>query len=396
MNFLISNFVDNYRERSATGFEGRDTLTPVGLARAMGGKLFEQLPDHPEKLKKMTFVDPACGTGIFGAVVADYLYNGLEPVISDPKERIRHIAREQIWMYDKSLAQVEVARELFPDFFEPKIVQKDTLNEGLPMKFDIAIGNPPYNPPSGTKRGGKLYIKFIDKFLDEADHMVFVVPFTFMLRQDKSSLRRKIKNSGLRSVTQNDNDIFPNVNQRTCILQVTETQNSQIDFQRYDVVSGKNKLEKFSVDAEKVTNVSEIPLAPNREFYNLFSKYWNPEEDILNIQRGDVDVDKWKVSYEYLTGMDNQLTRSKYIRGVEVRSPDWRGHERNQKVILCDSEEGAESLAEYLNSEFVNVMLGMVSRGSSLDNWMIEGLPSEMPNLSESEREVITTWYDYD
>lgn len=396
MNFLISNFVNNYRERSVRGFEGRDTLTPVDLARNMGGKLFEELPDDPEKLKKMTFVDPACGTGIFGAVVADYLNKRLEPAISDAEERIRHIAREQIWMYDKSLTQVRAAQEVLPDFFEPKIIQRDTLNEEWDMKFDVAIGNPPYNPPSGTKRGGKLYLEFIKKFVEETNHLVFVTPFTFMLRQDKSSLRKKMKNSGLRRIIQNDNDVFPDVNQRTCILQISDNSPDEVYFQRYDVVDGDNKLEEFAVDTEKVNNVSEIPMAPSQEFYNLFSKYWIPEKNSFDIHRGDVDVDQWKVSYEYLTGMDNQLTRENYIRGVEVRNPEWRGHKRNQKVIICDSQEEAKELASYLRSDFVNVMLGMISRGSSLDNWMIEGLPSEIPNLSKSERKTVQSWYDYD
>lgn len=174
MNLPTTSHVENRRQKCRTAFAGRSTLTPVSLAKAMGGKVFEQLPDDPEKLANMTFVDPACGTGIFGAVVADYLYKRLEPVIPDGEERIRRIVREQIWMYDNSLAQVERARELFPDFFEPKIIQKDTLNEEWPMKFDVAVGNPPFQKQVGPDKTEPVWHHFVSKCFENVKEGGFI------------------------------------------------------------------------------------------------------------------------------------------------------------------------------------------------------------------------------
>lgn len=166
MDFPTTKVVESRRQKCRTAFAGRSTLMPVDLAKCMVGKVFKRLPDDPEELMNMTFVDPVCGTGIFGAVVADYLYKRFESAIPDPKDRIHHIASEQIWMYDNSLAQVEVARELFPDFFESKIIRKDTLNESLSMKFDVAIGNPPYQENTGSSYAEAIWPDFLSRILD--------------------------------------------------------------------------------------------------------------------------------------------------------------------------------------------------------------------------------------
>lgn len=183
MDFHLTTKVKNRRSRCQTAFEGRNTLTPPSLAKKMVGRVFEELPSDSEVLAKKTFLDPACGTGIFGAVVFDYLFNGLEDYISDPNDRARHIARSQIWMCDDSLAQVEAARELFPDFFEPKIIERDTLNYDWDMDFDFIGGNPPYEAPQEyeDKKGGgtALWTGITEKMLGllkEDGYMAFIHP----------------------------------------------------------------------------------------------------------------------------------------------------------------------------------------------------------------------------
>lgn len=275
MDFLISNFVNDYRERSARGFEGRDTLTPVDLARAMGGKLFEQLPDDPEKLKKMTFVDPACGTGIFGAVMADYLNKRLEPAISDSEERVRHIAREQIWMYDKSLAQVEVARELFPDFFKSKIIQKDVLNEEWPMKFDVVVGNPPFE---GSDKATKLWIKFYERtfrFVKTDGIHSFVTPNVWTRRPDSqnfSKVSEILSNNELSFVNLNVNKYFHQIGEDIgyqVVKKTTTTENSKF-------TTFKNNEKTFEFEYEG----GKIPFNEKDKIrYSIFNKVENSKFD---------------------------------------------------------------------------------------------------------------------
>lgn len=291
MGFLISNFVNDYRERSARGFEGRDTLTPVDLARAMGGKLFEQLPDDPEKLKKITFVDPACGTGIFGAVVADYLNKRLEPAISDSEERIRHIVREQIWMYDKSLTQVKAAQELFPDLFKSKIIQKNTLNEEWPMKFDVAIGNPPFQKQVGPDKTEPVWHHFVNKCFESVQESGFISlihPAGWRAPSTRfDDQKRLLMNSDMKYLSVNTFE------------QGRETFGAGTTYDSY--VTKKKSVDSTSTEIEfsdgserQDVNITELPFIPFSNFDEIQNLLAGPGEESVDVlyQRSIYGTDK--------------------------------------------------------------------------------------------------------
>lgn len=70
-----------------------EVFTPPEVANAMLNMLPQELFSDPT----VTFLDPACKSGVFLREIAKRLLKGLEPVFPDLQERTDHIFREQLY-----------------------------------------------------------------------------------------------------------------------------------------------------------------------------------------------------------------------------------------------------------------------------------------------------------
>ena len=61
------------------------------------------------------------------------------------------------------------------------------------------------------------------------------------------------------------------------------------------------------------------------------------------------------------------------IRDVKVVPPGTHISSKN-KYVTCESKEQADALADFFTNGSANKQLHCISRGSSLDNWMIRTL----------------------
>lgn len=173
-------------------------FTPSHIAKEM----VEALPDEVWN-SKTTFLDPACKSGIFlheiykklmatESVIADY---------PDKKERREHILNNQLygiamddtcWMLsvrtvygqlkpDSHIITIEnyIAMIKNPD---QRFLYEVLKKEFGTMKFDVVIGNPPYQENTGAGNNGAraIYNLFIDKFIEVADILSFIVPSRWM------------------------------------------------------------------------------------------------------------------------------------------------------------------------------------------------------------------------
>jgi type I restriction-modification system DNA methylase subunit len=191
---------------------GTETLTPPELVEEMLDRLPPEIWSDPSK----TFLDPVMGTGTFYLCLLRRLDAGLKEVIPDRNERLRHIMANQLFGCEidrKQLRRFKASLyHLGIEQFERNVYNEDSLQKEWDMKFDVVVGNPPYQAPKGylvqprykvtDGRWGKkqLYYFFSQYALEIADRCVFVMPTAWMRSDDAVNLRRWLASENIKVV----------------------------------------------------------------------------------------------------------------------------------------------------------------------------------------------------
>lgn len=197
---VISNrmgVLDNPQELVA--FLGQH-LKPKELEKKQNGEVFTPPDLIQQKFNKLTladpqiwsdpskkFLDPANGIGNYPALAFHRLMEGLKNAIPNEANRKKHILENMLYMCELNKKNIEVSRKVFDpegvytlNLYQGSYLDLDTKKEWGLEKFDVVFGNPPYQPPSNGKKGGKsLWPTFVEKsmkLLKVNGFLVFVHP----------------------------------------------------------------------------------------------------------------------------------------------------------------------------------------------------------------------------
>lgn len=215
---IMSKFVkDGEVERKKFG----EVMTPISLVKEMLDTLPKEVWSNPN----LKWFDPANGAGTFPYVVIYMLMKGLSQWQPDVEKRYKHIVENMIYTCELQsrnvflwLCGVDPKNE-----YETKSYWGSFLDEGFDYhmknvwnveKFDIIIGNPPYqdvNENGGAQpKNHNLWSKFIMKSTDMTKgYLLFVTPDSW--RSPSSKIFQLFKSNDLIFANFDTAKFFPGV-----------------------------------------------------------------------------------------------------------------------------------------------------------------------------------------
>ena len=162
-----------------------EVMTPLELVKEMLSTLPEEVWSNPN----LKWLDPANGTGPYPLMVIYKLMRGLEDWEPDPNKRYKHIVENMIYTCELQ------ARNVFlwlcavdpHDEYKTNTYWGSFLEDGFDKhmkevwgveKFDIVLGNPPYQEmDGGAKASAKpIYNLFTLKSINLSNKVLFVTP----------------------------------------------------------------------------------------------------------------------------------------------------------------------------------------------------------------------------
>ena len=127
--------------------------------------------------------DTTTGMGNFPIAIYYKLMEGLKIKISNEKDRKKHILENMLFMAEYNKKNCFIVKQIFNlnneyklNLYEGNSLQLDIQKEFGIDKFDIVIGNPPYNEELKSSGATALYNKFVEYYIEKCDLLCFVIP----------------------------------------------------------------------------------------------------------------------------------------------------------------------------------------------------------------------------
>ena len=133
--------------------------------------MLSHLPAAIWKNPDLKWLDPANGIGNFPVVAFYKLNDGLKSWEPNENKRRKHIINNMLYMLEIQSNNTRIARNLFEklcDTCKPNILTTNSLEmtsaklkaKGWPEKYDIVMGNPPFNA-GGLMKGTGFWARFV-------------------------------------------------------------------------------------------------------------------------------------------------------------------------------------------------------------------------------------------
>lgn len=454
-----------------------EVFTPPGIANQMLDLLPQALFESPET----KFLDPACKSGVFLREIAKRLLKGLEPVIPDLQERIDHIFQHQLYgiaiteltsllsrrsvycsKYPNSIysvtgfedaegnirfkriqhtwkngscafcgasqSQYDRAEVLETHAYE--FIHTTRPEEVFNMKFDVIIGNPPYQLSDGGfgRSASPIYQKFVHqaKKLDPR-YLTMIIPSRwFGGGKGLDNFRQEmLHDNRIRKIVdfEDSNEIFPGVDVAGGICYfLWDRDNKGLceitnKYKGTDIVA-ERKLDEFDIFirqsqavsiVRKVLDKNEKKMSEQVSAYKPFGlrtfvKPQNTGDIILYWQKGTgpysrkkinvgVDmIDKWKVissrsGHEHAgnPGIDGMR---RVISKTVILPPGTICTETYLVVGCYSTEKEAKNLLAYMKTRFFRFLMSllMYSHGITKDTYSF--IPILDMNFKVTDKEL--------
>ncbi|MHB8413767.1 MAG: Eco57I restriction-modification methylase domain-containing protein [Acidiferrobacteraceae bacterium] len=438
-----------------------EVFTPPQLANQM----LDLLPVELWRNKNATFLDPGCKSGVFLREIARRLDKGLEAEIRDRQQRLNHIFKNQLYgIAITELTSLLSRRSVYcsktangrysvcEDFSNPdgnirfkriehtwtngrcvfcganeenyergtalethayQFIHVDKSEEIFNMKFDVIIGNPPYQLSDGGfgRSASPIYQKFVEQAKKlNPRYLTMIIPSRwFGGGKGLDEFRAKMLNDDhIRKIVdfEDSSDVFPGVSVAGGVCYFLWEKNSSGPCEIVNMHNGihaastrnLNEFDTFIRHSQAVPIVRKI-LSKNEKRMNeqvssykpfglrTFAKPQKSGDIILHWQKGegpykrkDITVgvemiDIWKVissrsGHEHAGNPGADGTR-RVLAKIEVLPPGTICTETYLVIGSYPNEEQGRNLVAYMKTRFFRFLLSlfMYSHGITKDTY---------------------------
>ncbi len=176
-----------------------EVFTPIPVVEDMLNNLEEgYIKEHKKSIfseSQLKWFDPAVGIGNFPIIVYQRLMEGLKQVIKDNEERRKHILEKMLYMSELTSKNVFICKKIFcGDSYKINLYEGDSLKIDINQiwgidKFDVIMGNPPYNSNGIKHIGNKnIYVYFVKKGLEllkNTGYLLYIHPPVYRIPNHK-------------------------------------------------------------------------------------------------------------------------------------------------------------------------------------------------------------------
>ena len=397
-----------------------EVFTPLHLVNEMLDKLDDSYRiQHGKSIftnPSLTWLDPAVGIGNFPICIYMRLMIGLTTAIPDEEERRKHILEKMLYMSELLTKNVFICRKIFCDdkyklnLYEGDSLHLDISEEFGIEKFDVIIGNPPYNEELKSTGGKPLYNKFVEYYIDKCDLLCFIIPSRwFSGGKGLDSFRENmLKRTDIVYINHFDDasKIFGNlVDIKGGVNYFLKDTNyngdcmyngSMTKLNKYDVfVDGKyhNLIDKV-VKFESITSLylgryfgveSNDKRLKNDKTTDTIKCYVSQQKGFKKyIDKKEIkkDYNFWKVitteaAYEHKSGFGNTF----------IGKPD-EIHTGSYISFKLSNEDEAKSLLSYMKCRLPNFMLSLRKNSQHINEDVCKWIPLPPLNKEWTNKEV--------
>uniref|UniRef100_UPI0037363EF2 Eco57I restriction-modification methylase domain-containing protein n=1 Tax=Faucicola boevrei TaxID=346665 RepID=UPI0037363EF2 len=344
--FDLANYFEHQKEDIFDYIPPQKTnqiFTPKWVVKMMIDKFEQENPDifNDPNLK---FADLYMKSGLYMTEIVKRLYIGLENQFPNPTERLKHIFANQIYGFAPSEIIYQIAKNFilgFDDnqYIKHNIVMLDTtpyaeslykggdldFNKkltdifGKSMKFDVIVGNPPYQDETETNnRKTPVYPYFYDLAKQHSNRYCLISPARFLFNAGLTSKEwnEKILQDRHISVLYYEDDpkkVFPSADIKGGIAIIYRNINKNFgeigQFIKSDEIRNLyNRIKKY-----EFTPFSSIMIGGRSDFLlneNFHQKYPNAKKDLLIAIQKKAKEKGGKIPIELAPNSDNEIVTS--------------------------------------------------------------------------------------
>lgn len=384
----------------------------------------------------LTFCDLHIKSGLFLTETAKRLNRGLANIIPDEQARLKHIFENQLFGFAPTQIIYDIAANYiyggFPEISRQNLKKQDLTEqfkkgEPLNMKFDVAIGNPPYQEETKDTSDKPIYNYFMSEAYKFADKVCFITPARFLFNAGKTPKKWNAKmlndkHSKVAYYEQDSSNVFPNTDIKGGVaITYRDAQKNFGKIGTFTHFEELNSTLRKVLNSEKFCSIDEIYFG--QEKFNLDVLYMkNPEaknivgsegrekrltssifgqlEDVFSKNRKNetdfkiLGVIKNKRKWRYINS--EYIEEHPNLRKFKVMLPGSNGSGAIGEVLSTplvgeplvgeplvghtqtfisfgafDNREEAENLLKYIKTKFARTMLGTlkITQSNKKDTW---------------------------